>query len=274
VSTSSDLETALDIRDMRLISWNVNKRVKESLRRQVEALAERGPDVVALQEVTTTTALTFPALLESIGLSHVQTSRVLAEHDPRNPAPPNAGILIASRWPFRILPPSEFPIPWPHCVLSVVLDSPSGEVELHAAHVPNGTTYRWKKVETFEGIFRRLARESEVPRILCGDFNSPKEEWTDGTVIPWGENKRRWADAELSVIQGLAEFDLADVYRSLHGYGRTDFSWYWRVRSIGRRFDHVFASRSLNAVECAYLHSFREAGLSDHSPIEVRFAPA
>jgi endonuclease/exonuclease/phosphatase family metal-dependent hydrolase len=253
----------------------VNKQVG-NLRRQVEALAKRAPDVAALQEVTQAAVPAFAALLEGIGLSHVQTSRVLTEDKPLNPAPPTTRmpktrILIASRWPFHTLSPSEFPIPWPQCVLSVVLDSPWGEVELHSAHVPNWEDYRSGKVETFEGISRRLARESERPRILCGDFNSPMEERADGTVIPWGGKKQ--AAAELRVIRGLAEFDLADVYRSLHGYGRTEFSWYWKVRGIGRRFDHVFASRSLNAVACVYLHSFRETGLSDHSPIEVDFAP-
>ena len=261
---------------MRLISWNVAASARARARRQAEALAEHAPDVVALQEVTRVTELVFPALLQDIGMPHVQSSRALAEQNAVDPAPMRAGILIASRWPFRVLPPSEFPIPWPQCVLSVVLDSPWGEVELHSAHVPNGSSYKWKKVETFEGIFARLARSSALPRILCGDFNSPKDELEDGTVIPWGETRARWAAAELSVITGLAEFDLADVYRSLHEYGARDFSWYWRARglTIGRRFDHVFASRSLNAVACRYLHALREAGLSDHSPIEVHFSLA
>lgn len=267
---------------MRLISWNVNWRNRkvERLRQQVETLAEHAPDVVALQEITTATAPVFRVLLEGISLTHFQTSHVLDEHRPFHPAPlptptPTTRIVIASRWPFRTLPPSQFDIPWPHCVLSVVLNSPWGEIEVHSAHVPNGESYKWNKVKTFEGIFRRLARPSPLPRIVCGDFNSPRNEKEDGSVTPWGP-RVRWAPAELSVIRGLAEFDLADVYRSLHGYGRTDFSWYSNRsgRSQGYRYDHVFASRSLNAVECAYLHSFREEGLSDHCPIEVDFAPA
>jgi exonuclease III len=66
---------------------------------------------------------------------------------------------------------------------------------------------------------------------------------------------------------------LADVYSSLHRVGDREYSWYTNRRGHrqGRRFDHVFASARLHAVRCEYLHTLREAGLSDHSPIEVSF---
>jgi exonuclease III len=85
----------------------------------------------------------------------------------------------------------------------------------------------------------------------------------------------RWDAAERNVLKGLAPFDLPNVFPTLHGYGVAEWSWYWqgKGRRIGRRFDHVFASRRLHAVRCQYLHAFREMGLSDHSPIEVDFAP-
>jgi len=60
--------------------------------------------------------------------------------------------------------------------------------------------------------------------------------------------------------------------RSRHSAVQLD--WKGKGHRIGRRFDHVFASRDLNAVRCQYLHSLREAGLSDHSAIEVDFEPA
>jgi exonuclease III len=37
---------------MRLISWNVNGRVDDALRRQTAAVLERDPEVIALQELT------------------------------------------------------------------------------------------------------------------------------------------------------------------------------------------------------------------------------
>ena len=73
---------------------------------------------------------------------------------------------------------------------------------------------------------------------------------------------------------GLAEHDLADVFRALNGYSATDASWVARrgEKRWGRRYDHIFASRRLAASACRYLHDWREQGLSDHSAIEADFA--
>ncbi len=86
---------------------------------------------------------------------------------------------------------------------------------------------------------------------------------------PGGE----WDTGERQVLTGLADFDLADVYRLLHGYAPVETSWVLKQagREVGRRFDHVFASRELLPLACEYLHDVRLSGLSDHSAIEVIF---
>jgi exonuclease III len=112
----------------------------------------------------------------------------------------------------------------------------------------------------------------------------------DGQVMTWAqrESKRkgvvtrrnfrggdgkRWDTAERNILLGLGHYDLADVFRSLHGYQVKEFSWYADRENllIGRRFDHIFASAGLRPESCNYLHKFREGGLSDHSPIEAIF---
>ena len=40
---------------------------------------------------------------------------------------------------------------------------------------------------------------------------------------------------------------------------------------VGRRFDHIFCSRDIRVSRCEYLHGVREAGLSDHSALEIDF---
>ncbi len=60
-----------------------------------------------------------------------------------------------------------------------------GEIELHAAYIPPGSSHGWLKIDTLEGIFRRLAQPSTRPRILCGDFNTPQAERADGRIITW-----------------------------------------------------------------------------------------
>ncbi len=185
------------------------------------------------------------------------------------------GVLTALRWPLEALPEVECAVPWSERTLSVSAETPRGEVELHNVHLPAGVSHGFIKVETFEGIYECLSREAHRPRILCGDFNSPKEELPDGTTVPFGGSNERWQAAELSVVRGLAQHDLSDVYRTLYGYEARDDSWVWQGRGkrYGRRFDHVFASGCLNPVRCRYLHPYREGGLSDHSPIEVLFRP-
>ncbi len=261
---------------MRLISWNVQRRVRDGLHRQLEAVASQAPDLVALQEVTTSTGPLLKNLLPDLGLAHVAVSLDLVSEARADRRRARSGVLIASRWPFNLMrtrPPS---VPWPERILSAVVSSPCGPLELHAAYIPNVATgpavgRPWLKAETFEAIFARLARRSRRPRILCGDFNVPLAEQPDGTIVPFGRPGRH-ADAELAILRDLGRFDLGDVYRALHGYAVQEFSWCGRVR--GYRLDHIFASRSLNAAECRYLHEFRQARLSDHSPIEALFRPS
>jgi exonuclease III len=179
-------------------------------------------------------------------------------------------------------------IPWPEKAVSAIAEVPGAEIEVHAVHVPPGSSNGWIKIDTFNGIFRRLARVSPVARILCGDLNSPQCETADGQVVTWGQKLldgcsvtrgkykgrtgKEWDEGERSVLVGLADFDLYDVFRGLHGFGREDFSWHLRRKgeTIRRRFDHLFASRRFGVRSCQYLHRCRESGLSDHSPIAAR----
>ncbi len=259
--------------DMNLISWNVANRVRK-LPEPVDGLIRFEPHLVALQEITATTIPLWRSELEKRQY-HVLTSFDLTDDHTELVEGRKYSVLMASRWPVRALPPTEFPVPWPERIVSAVVGSPWGQIECHNAHLPAGVSHGWIKVETFEGIYERLSRPGERPRILCGDFNSPRIEREDGTTIPFGSGKARWSSAELSVMRGLVKHDLHDVYRLLHGFERQEASWVMRRhgKEHGRRFDHVFASRRLYPRACAYLHPLREHGLSDHSPIEACFDP-
>ncbi len=268
---------------MRLISWNTAHRTSRCAD-QVQALLTQSPDVVAVQEVLKNGV---PGLCEEFKrteLSHVVDSFRLAENHAELTGHRQYGELIASRWPLRPLPAADFPVPWTERILSAIVATPWCDVELHTSHIPPGVSNGWKKIEMLEGIYKRLACPSERPRILCGDFNTPREELADGQVVTWAQaikhgqivlrRKRgqRWDEGERNVLTGLAKFDLPDVFRRIHGYGVPAFSW---IAGNGkpRRFDHVFASARLNATQCDYLQNPRERGLSDHCPIEVTFEP-
>ena len=89
-----------------------------------------------------------------------------------------------------------------------------------------------------------------------------------------GGSATRWDAAERNILTGLAPFGFRDAFRSLHGYSIDAGSWVLRRgdRVVRRRFDHIFVSAELRVAQCQYLHEWREAGLSDHAPIEADVA--
>ena len=154
--------------------------------------------------------------------------------------------------------------------------------------MPTGVSQGDTKPETFEGVYGFIAHQGNQMKILCGDFNSPKEEFPDGRIITWGKTKRdkddrlindlneRKARSEHLVFSELKVHDLHDVYRQITGYdSEGDYSWVhkWRDRRTYRRFDHIFASLRLNPISCKYHHQFLDLGLSDHAPISAVFEP-
>jgi exonuclease III len=229
------------------------------------------PDLVCLQEIRPSTREPWARALAAAGLEHAVDSGEF-RNDRR------LFNLTASRWPLSELP--AIAAPHPERVLSTVVETRAGLLDLHNAHVPPAQSRGFLKVETCEAIYERLARPADRHRVLCGDLNTPREETTDGEVITFAFNHPRWLErwdaAERSLVEGLAEWDLADVFRALNGYERRDVSWVlhtrWR-RKAGFRLDHVLASASLATSYCDYQHGWRELGLSDHSAIEAVFSP-
>jgi exodeoxyribonuclease III len=255
---------------LKLLCWNVAGRTT-LLSEQVAAVVRQEPDLVCLQEIRPSTRDVWAGELAEIGLDHALDSGEF-----RNER--RLFNLTVSRWPLTELP--AIPAPHPERVLSAVVETPAGLLDLHNAHVPPAQSRGFTKVETCEAICERLARPADRHRVLCGDLNLPQEETVHGEVITFAENHpeflERWDAAERSLLPGLAEWDLADQFRALNGWDRRDVSWVFHTRSqrkSGHRLDHVLASASLATAFCDYHHGWRELGLSDHSAIEAHFAP-
>ena len=164
--------------------------------------------------------------------------------------------------------------------MSAAAETVRGPVELYCVHVPNAAN-GWVKVESLQAIRRGLADGEPVPRVLCGDLNTPRRELPDGRVISFArdsrgrlrpERGREWDAAELGVVPGLAELGYRDAYRALHGYHASEPSWTWKRiagHGGGWRLDHIFASAQLRPIACMYHHAWRETDLSDHSALEA-----
>lgn len=257
---------------MKLITWNVAGRAK-LLDRQAAALERAEPDIVCLQEIRATTLARWRPHLEEMGLPHINDSSAFI-------GTRRYFVVTASRYEHTELP--AIPGPYPERVLSLVIDTQHGELELHNAHVPPAPGHGLIKIETLEAMLDRLARPSPRHRILCGDLNIPKLETLEGDIITFAERQEgqdllRWDAGERALFTELPQWDLVDVFRKIHGFERRDVSWVLHTRArrkAGSRLDHILASAGLGVVTCDYHHEWRDAGLSDHSAMEAIFAPA
>lgn len=258
---------------MRLITWNVARRVGR-IAEQAAALADRAPDVVALQEVTRASLPLWRAALAVIGLPEARCS--LDTADPaREPAERRVtGVLVAARTALR--PAAPLAVPWPETALAMQADA----VRVDTVHVPNANN-GWVKVRTLQALREGCAGAPAAARLVCGDFNVPRREHPDGRVVSFARDSRErlraergpeWDAAELGVVPGLRDFGYQDAFRTLHGYERREPSWTFRRmggHDGGWRLDHVFASAGLTVVASRYHHGWRDAGLSDHAPLEA-----
>jgi exonuclease III len=274
---------------MKCITWNL-KGIVGKAPKQMDAVIKHKPDIVAFQEVTINSVNIIRKVL-SPSYSSIVDSFELAGDKSVLVGPRQYGELIATNFKVKTLSPQEFDIPWQERVLSVNVHHPKGIVEFHNAYIPPGSTNRWKKIETLEGIYERLAIQTGTKRILCGDFNTPQDELSKYGAVTFaqkinklgvpklkktfrGGSSERWDKGERDILEGLREYNLIDSYRQIHHIPKKAFSFELvrKGRIVAqRRFDHFFSSKELHPKSAEYLHELRKTKLSDHSPLVVQF---
>jgi exodeoxyribonuclease-3 len=124
----------------------------------------------------------------------------------------------------------------------------------------------WVKVETLQALRHGLETPSRVPRVLCGDLNTPRRELPDGTTISFARDSHgqlcpergpEWDAAELGIVPGLRDLGYRDAFRTCHGYASRSPSWTWKTiagHDGGWRLDHTFLSTGLFPLACQYHH--------------------
>jgi len=257
-----------------VVSWNVAGRVR-SVAEQAAAVGTLPADVVALQEVRASAFSAWRDALAALGYPYVAATL----SDAAAPAQPERrlGVLAAGRAPIEPLPPLAT-LPWPERHLAVRITLDDAPVELHVLHAPISQKADAVKVRTLEAMFAELAPPSALPRILVGDLNTPQYESREGEVRTFartraGKIRRDYGErhdaAELALIVGLRAHGYVDAFRAVNGYMARGRSWVYGHGKMGYRLDHVIV-RELEPSACAYVHAWREQGLSDHSGIWAR----
>jgi endonuclease/exonuclease/phosphatase family metal-dependent hydrolase len=250
----------------------------ERLGEQVESLAHRSWDVVALQEITPTTLRPWREALQRHGLVHVRSS--MDDWIPGEPTPDGRrlGVLVAARDKLERL--ACVFLPWPERLLSVRVHS-EPPFDLHNLHSPISSKPNLVKIRTHRALHEYLSRPPESPQLVVGDLNTPRRELPDGSVWTFARDSRgklrldrgeRWERAELALIRGLEQSGYRDVFRALHGPDLPQISWTYPSGRGGYRLDHVIASNGFRPLACEYLDEPRQARLSDHSPVWAELA--
>lgn len=258
---------------------------------QVAFIADRQPDLLLLNEVTTKKRELWLDSLRDIGYSAIEDSMDWAKTLGNSDIPPHGDInhvngnLTALRDEFRgenlaRQSPSIREGPWenadlkdwdtnfPEKILPTNFEVGGTEIEVWNVRAVPGNDWGEEKIKILETTYSRIRKAGEPPIILAGDFNAPKDEREDGTLIPWrsAAQSPRWNAAERNVLRGLEAVGMVDVFRHIHGYEQVEVE---ETSHKSFRFDHLLASEALNPIDCYYDHSGFEC--SDHAPIIGEF---
>lgn len=169
---------------MRIVSWNI--RAGGGVRAEKIALQLKRwePSVVVLCEFRGTPASQYIASeLRSQGLVHQRMS-IDPEHLPTN------ALLIASRWPLRLLSHQSFPVE-PCRWLSVSVRAPRPLV-LGAMHIPNRETGR--KYDFHKSVLETAKRWRPREGLIVGDTNTGWPD-LDEEVPCFGAKEQRFMQA-------------------------------------------------------------------------------
>jgi endonuclease/exonuclease/phosphatase family metal-dependent hydrolase len=64
---------------------------------------------------------------------------------------------------------------------------PNGVITVHTTHIPPGSSNKAKKIEMLEAVMAVVSELSAAPCLLCGNFNLPQAETSQGRIVTWAE---------------------------------------------------------------------------------------
>ena len=266
---------------MKIISWNVGRNFTK-IKKQVSIL-DGEPDILCLQEVTQKSFKIYYAILSKY-FDHFFFSLDLISNKELLKGARSLGVLVASKFKLKIRKYDEFKIPWRERILNLDIFTTKKKIIFYGVYIPPGSSNKWIKIETLEGLYKGLLAKANHPKIMCGDFNIPQEE-NSNRIITFaqrikknndvmtrksfrGGSGARWDRAERSIFEMKDDYEFFDCFRSLYP-SKKEYSFYIKRKNqviAKRRFDHFFCTE-LKPIKVKYIHKYREKNYSDHSPV-------
>jgi exodeoxyribonuclease III len=260
---------ALPYAPMRVATWNVNS-VKQRMPRLLPWLAERGPDVLCLQE----TKLADDAFDQLLGEELGEHGYALARH---GEAQWN-GVAILSRVGLEDVAVGIPGAPgFPHLQARAIAAT-CGGIRVHCVYVPNGrvpdSEHYHYKLAWLAALAATIGSDPQAT-IVCGDLNiAPSDRDVFDPRAFVGET--HVTPAERAALAELQALGLHDVVRDRWPTERIFTYWDYRAgmfhQDLGMRIDLVLASATVaGRVRAAWVDRQARKGTrpSDHAPVIV-----
>ncbi|HTR17322.1 MAG TPA: exodeoxyribonuclease III [Acetobacteraceae bacterium] len=261
---------------MRIVTWNINSlRLRLPLLK--ELIAALDPDVICLQETKVPDELFPDTAPAALGYPHVARRGMKGYN----------GVAILSRLPLRA---DDAAPDW--CArgdcrhLQVMVEAPTGPVELHNFYVPAGgdipdpeANPKFAHKLAFLGEATRwfVDRGARARCVLVGDLNiAPLEHdvWSHRQLLDVVSH----TPVEVEALLAWRNAGFADAVRHFVPAEQKLYSWWsyrnrdWRKSDRGRRLDHIWVSSDLVPAlrDYAILKDARDwPQTSDHVPVAV-----
>lgn len=185
------------------------------------------------------------------------------------PTSPDYRTVLASRGPYLTAVPSGIDI-LPHRSPAATVSLAGQTIGLLGIYVPSRGP-RQRRNESKRAFQQAITRalpgflaQFAGPVIIAGDLNVVEPGHTPHHLV--------FGAWEYDFYSSFCGAGLADAYRARHPHA-IEHSWFGRSGQ-GYRFDHVFVSarHSRQVRSCAYLHTPRQEGLTDHAALSIILA--
>ena len=255
------------MRELRLLSWNVNGARSIYRKGFLEWLERAAPDVLCLQETRAHAEQLEPELAAPLGYFAVWNGA-------KTKSGYSGTAIFSRRRPERVefaLGDSEFDDE------GRTLLADFGDFVLLNGYFPNGrrdhsrVPFKLRYCERFLDRCEQL-RSSGRPVVFCGDLNTSHRE-IDLARPRENQNTTGFLPQERAYIDRLLESGYIDTFRSFHPDQAGAYTWWStpmraRERNIGWRLDYFFVSEELRpALAGAAIHA--DTLGSDHCPVAL-----